>query len=241
MSNGNAAGAAVADIDSNVKIEDAGPCRKRLQIEIPASAVAEAVSSRLESVVAEAALPGFRPGRAPRRLIERRFGGMVRDEAKQQLAMQAYQSAVRDNKLRVLGDPEGGDELRDADMSGDKPVSFSLEVEVAPEITLPSLDGVEVKKPLLEVTDEMVDREVERLCVNEGSLEPQDKAGPGDYCIGHGKMTRDKDGELIHDINGAVIQMPPKDKDGKGMILGVMVDDLAKQAGSPKAGDTITI
>jgi len=87
----------------------------------------------------------------------------------------------------------------------------------------------------------MVQGELDRLCVNEGMLEPREQAGPGDYCAGHGVMTKDSDGEVIHDIEGAVIQIPSDDKTGEGMILGVKVADFTKQVGLPKAHETVTV
>jgi len=228
-------------VEPDVTIDEIGPCRKRITIQIPASAVAETLDEKFDMLAGEAQLPGFRTGKAPKSLIRRKFGSAVRDEAKQQLVSQAYQEAVEKHELRVLGEPEGGDELQDLELSAKEPIEFSVEVEVAPEFDMPTLEEIEVKKPLFEVEDEMVDREIDRMAMNEGNLESQDKASPGDYCIGRGVMTKDDGGETIHDIDGAVIQVPPKDSDGSGMILGVLVEDLAKQVGEPKPGDSLTI
>lgn len=233
--------AAVADAPAHtVKVEDVGPCRKKLTFEIPADRVAGVLSEKFEGLSTSVALPGFRPGHAPRKLVERRFGEAVREEAKQQLAAEAYQEAVKEHSLRVLGDPEGGDEIKDADLSGGKALKFSVEVEVAPEIKLPELDGIEVKKPIIEVTDEMVQAEMTQLMTNEGELEPREKAEAGDYCVGHGVMKGPKD-EVVLDIQGAVIRVPEKGEKTEGMILGVLVEDFAKQVGSPKPGDTVTV
>ncbi len=221
----------------NVKVEELGPCRRKLLIEVPGDVVAGAIASKMENLVAEARLPGFRPGKAPRGMIEKRFGKAVRDEAKQQLAAQAYQDAVRTHELRVIGDPEGGEELVEAELEPGVALSFSLEVEVAPDFELPDISKLEIKKPTMEVDDDMVGREVDRLCTMEGELKETDSSGPGSYCIGHGVMKDDTD-KVVLDIDGAVVQIPDKDGDGTGMILGVLVDDFAKQFGAPKKGDT---
>jgi trigger factor len=139
-----------------------------------------------------------------------------------------------------LGEPEGGNELADASIEADKPISFTLEIEVAPEFKSPGVDGIPVKKPVRDVTDEMVNEEIHRLGLMEGELAPRDVAEPGDYATGHG-IIKDKDGAVVLDIDGAVIQVPTKDKGGKGAILGIMVEDFAKQVGSPKPGDVLKI
>ncbi len=224
---------------NTVKITDIGPCLKKISIEIPADSVNEQVGTSLDTVLGETELPGFRKGRAPKRLVEKRFGTTIRREAKNQLVAQAYTEAIEEHKLRVIGDPTS-EMLAKIDIEDGKPLAFDLEVEVLPEFELPSLEDIGVKKPVLEVTDEMVQKEVDRLLLNEGRLEPKEKPGKGDYLTGHAVMT-DADGKTPHDIQDAVVQVPTDDKGGKGMILGVMVDDFAKQLGIPKIGETATI
>lgn len=225
---------------NKVKVEDLGSCRKKLTITIPGSTVTEQLETQMATLAVEAALPGFRPGHVPRRLIEKKFGGAVKLECKNQLIAQAYSQAIQDNKLNVLAEPEGNDELAALEVNPGKDLTFHLEVEVAPEFDLPAMDGLEVKKPLITVKDEQITEQIDRLRTNEGSLETQEKAAPGDYCIGKGTM-KDASGKVLLDLDGAVIQVPEKDKGPKGAILGVMVEDFGKQIGLPKGGDELTV
>lgn len=226
-------------IESKVTVTDAGPCRKKLAIEIPASVVEEQIGDSLDTVAVEADVPGFRRGRAPKRLIQKKFGTAVRREAKNQLVATAYSQAVEDNKLKVIGDPIS-DGLEDVEIEEGKALTFEVDVEVLPEFELPKLDGIEILKPTLELKDEQVDEEFKRLAMNEGTLAPREASEPGDYLTGHAKMTG-KDGTVHLEIPDAVIQVPPPEKEGKGMILGIMVEDFATQVGSPKPGDVLTI
>ncbi len=226
---------------NTVVVDDIGPSRKKITITVPASAVDEQLEQALTGLASEAALPGFRPGRAPRRLVEKRFGETVRKETKGQLISGAYSRAIEEHKLTPLGDPEGNEALEALVVEAGKAVTFSLEVEVAPEFELPAVEGIEVLKPLIRPSDEEVDEQLKRLAVNEGELVPHDRAGPGDYCIGHGVMKAADGGEVILDLRGAVIQVPGEGSDGRGAILGVMVDDFAAQVGNPKAGETVTV
>lgn len=224
-----------------VKVEDAGPCRKKLTIDVPKEQIADYVAEALENVMSTASLPGFRPGKAPKRIVEKRFGKAIRDDAKGRLVSQAYSQAIEMHSLRVIGEPEGGEEIADFDLDGGANLVFTVQVDVAPEVPLPDFAGLKIKRPLVVVDDKMVEGELERLCVNEGTLEPKEQGDPGDYCAGHGVMKKDSDGSVIHDIEGAVIQIPPVDKKGEGMILGVKVADFSKQIGTPKPHTTLTI
>lgn len=229
-----------ADSGQNtVTVSDSGPCTKKVSITIPAEVVSAKLNESIDTLSVEAVIPGFRKGRAPRRLVEKRFGPTLRSEAKNQLVAEAYSKAVEDNKLRVVGDPTS-QTLPEVTAEIGKPLSFEVEVEVVPEFEVPDTNAIPVKKPLLEVTDAMVEQEILKLCVNDGTLEERENPEPGDYLTGHAVMTG-ADGTEYYNIKGAVVQVPTQDKNGKGMVLGVAVDDFSAQLGLPKPGQTVTI
>jgi len=230
---------ATIDRPNKVSVQDAGPSRKKISIEIPAETVSEKLVGSVDLLVGQAALPGFRRGKAPRWLVEKQFGSAVKKEAKTELVSAAMTKAVQELNLQVLGSYPT-ESLNTAELAPGKPFIFDVEVEVLPEFTLPPLAGIAIKKPNIPITDEMVAEELNKLCVNEGALESRDQAEAGDYCTGHALM-KGKEGTEFYNLKGAVIQIPPADKQGKGMILGIMVDDFGTQVGSPKPGDTVTV
>ncbi len=232
----------VTESANNVSVEDAGPCRKRINVEVPADVVDSKLGDSLDALMHEAAVPGFRKGRAPRRLIERRFGTAIRDETKRQLMSSAYAEAVESNELKVIGEPTG-EGFTESDLEEGKAYTFSVEVEVMPDFELPELEGVKILKPAAEAPEGLVDEEIEKLRINEGALEEQESPEPGDYLTGHGVMKAKVKGEekVFHDIEGAVVRVPEAKDEGKGMVLGVMVEDFAKQLGAPTAGQSVTI
>lgn len=231
--------AETASLKSSVKVADAGPSLKKLSIEIPADTVTAKLRESMDSLQNAAVLPGFRPGRAPRGLVEKRFGSAIRAETKSQLVSQALTEAVKEHKLQVVGEPVAP-ELAGVELKEGKALAFDVEVEVVPEFTLPALDGVEVKRPTFEITDQMADDEIQKIRINEGTLEGRDTPEAGDYLTGHGIMTG-TDGTEFYNLQGAVVQIPAPDKNGKGMILGVSVEDFSKQFGLPKPGETATV
>ncbi len=233
-----------------VNITDAGPSRKKLAFSIPAERVTSKINEQVDNLVGQAQLPGFRKGKAPRSLIERQFGPSLRGDCKQQLISEAYGKAIQDHKLKVIGEPTS-EKLAELELQPGKPLTFELEVEVQPEFDLPTVDALEIKKPKLQTSDAMVDEEIQKFLVNEGTLESRDTPEPGDYITGHGIMKGvGKEAREFYNINGCVVQVPAKDKKGtggaggaggKGMILGIMVDDFDKQLGLPKVNDTVTL
>lgn len=225
--------------ENKITVQDAGPCRKKITIVIPAEAVDGSMQEAFATVAHEAALPGFRKGRAPKRLIEKRFGGYVRNEARGRLVSQAYQEAIESNNLKVLGQPPAST-FENLEVETGKPLTVELEVEVMPEFDLPELKGIKVLKPDASLPEGLVDSEIKKICVNEGTLEDRDTPEPGDYLMGKAVMN-DSDGTEHYNIEGAVVQIPPADGDGSGMILGVLVANFADQIGTPKPGDEVTV
>jgi trigger factor len=159
-------------LKNTVTIEDAGPCKKKLVIEVPEETVKKAADDQYETLRKEALVPGFRKGRVPRRLLEKRFGKETSEQIKLKLLAQASDSAIKDNKLDVLRDPDIDFEKIELPDAG--PLKFDFEVEVRPEFDLPKLEGIPVEKRKLKVTDEQIDKEIDQLLRWSGLLTPRD-------------------------------------------------------------------
>lgn len=144
-----------------VTIEEAGPCKKKVIIEVPEEAIKNATDEQYNTLRKEALVPGFRKGRAPRRLLEKRFGKETTEQVKLKLLADASESAIKDNELDVLGEPDI--DFEKIELPSDGPLKFDFEIEVRPEFDLPPLEGIPVSRTKLEVTDEQIDVEVERL------------------------------------------------------------------------------
>src|SRR4030042_3696369 len=86
-----------------VTIENVGPCKKKVTIEIVWEKIKKATDKQYEKQGKEALVPGFRKGRAPRRLLEKRFGKETTEQIKLTLLADASKSAIEDNKLQTIG------------------------------------------------------------------------------------------------------------------------------------------
>jgi len=149
------------ELKNAVTIEEAGPCKKKVIIEIPQAKIKKLTEKQYEDLRKEALVPGFRKGRAPRRLLEKRFGKETKEQIKLTLLSDASKSAIEDNKLQALGEPDI--EFEDIELPAEGPLTFDFEIEVRPEFDLPNLEGIPVTKTKLEVTDDQIDREIEQM------------------------------------------------------------------------------
>ena len=144
-----------------VTIEEAGPCKKKITIEIVQEKIKKAIDKQYEELGKEALVPGFRKGRAPRRLLEKRFGKETTEQIKLTLLSDASKSAIEENKLQAIGEPDI--DFDNIELPAEGSLTFDFEIEVRPEFDLPQLEGIPVTKTKLEVTDEQIDREIEQM------------------------------------------------------------------------------
>jgi trigger factor len=143
---------------NKVTIEEIGPCKKKLSIEVPEETIKKMLDEQFKDLRKDAVLPGFRRGRAPMRLVEKRYGSDIRGQVKLKILADASQKAIDDNKIDMLGDPDIDYEKVELPESG--PMTFGFEVEVRPQFELPELEGIAIEKPKVEITDAKIDEEI---------------------------------------------------------------------------------
>jgi trigger factor len=156
-----------------VTIEEAGPCKKKITIEIVQEKIKKATDKQYEQLSKEALVPGFRKGRAPRRLLEKRFGKETTEQIKLTLLADASKSAIEDNKLQTIGEPDI--DFENIQLPAEGSLTFDFEIEVRPEFDLPQLEGIPVTRTKLDVTDEQIDREIEQIQRWSGVWTPRDE------------------------------------------------------------------
>ncbi len=163
----------VAEVKNVVTIEDSGPCKKKVIVEIPAETIKTALNERYGELRRDSVVPGFRKGRAPVRLLEKRFGSEVSEQIKLKLLVDASDSALKDNELNTLGEPDFDHEK--IELPDEGPMKFDFEVEVRPEFDLPELEGIAIEKPKIEFSDELVDDEIEAMRKRAGIWVPKEE------------------------------------------------------------------
>ena len=205
----------------------------RLTVEIDEAEMDEALDDVMQRLSREIRVPGFRPGKVPRKVLETRMGGasVLRSEAIREVLPEYYSRAVSETETDPIDQPDidvtGGEE------SG--PVSFEAVVLVRPTVAIPGYRGLVVTMPTLEVTDEEVTAQVDRLRATSGELVE----------VTRPVLTGD---QVTIDIRGT---RPEADADGDDNDL--TAEDFLYEVGSDgvipglddqlvgtKAGDTVT-
>ena len=197
-----------------------------LVIELPVEEVTKSFDKAYQKLAQQVNIPGFRKGKAPRKMIEARIGidGM-RSEAFDFIIPDAYRRAVKENAVEPVGRPE----VTDVTLNPGEPCVFTVSVVTRPEVTLGEYKGLSVEAPVTEVTAEEVDKQIEALRER------------------HAKMVVAEDAELangdfaIIDFDGMVDGKPFNGGQSKGYPLevgsGSFIPGFEDQLIGAKAGE----
>jgi trigger factor len=142
-----------------VEVEQEPDSVSTLHIELPPEQVAKEWNAIAENFARYAKIPGYRPGKAPRRVIEAKFKREIQEELTKKLVSESYRDAIAEKQLRVVSLTN----LEDVNIADDKTMRFRATVITAPEFDLPDYKNITVQLPPLEVSDEEVNEAIERV------------------------------------------------------------------------------
>jgi trigger factor len=163
-----------------------GECQYEVKVTVPIANERKKAEEMYSELKDEAEIPGFRRGRAPVKLIERKFGKAVKGEVAAKLVSAAYEKLIEDQKLKPYGYPDIDGMENNKDRPADQPIEFTLKFEVAPRVELGKYRGVEVERPVVTVDENDIDEAVEELRDRQSTYEPTKKnakAKVGDQVI----------------------------------------------------------
>lgn len=185
----------------DLQIEDVSLSRRRLRFTVDGAHVKGEIDRAYNDLKNRVKLPGFRPGKVPRHVLEARFGRQIRGEVGARIIEQSYQNAA--SGLAVAGQPAVEER---SEVSGGQPFTFTIAVDVRPEVAVKDYNGMVVRYPLAPLSDEMVDgavqRELSRRARIEEVAEPRAVA-EGDFVLAEVKLVRD--GEVLADEPGTML------------------------------------
>ncbi len=160
-------------------VEKLSPTRVRINVEVPFTELEPEFDRAFKQLASQVRLPGFRPGKAPRKLLEARFGReAMLDQVVNDALPGRYSEAVTSSDLRPIGQPDI--EVTKKEYGED--LEFTAEVDIRPEIDLPDLDALELTVDAIEIGDDEVDAELQNLRARFGTLTGVDRAAEdGDF------------------------------------------------------------
>ncbi|OJZ68259.1 trigger factor [Mycolicibacterium diernhoferi] len=160
-------------------VEKLSPTRVRINVEVPFTELEPDFDRAFKQLASQVRLPGFRPGKAPRKLLEARVGrGAVLEQVVNDALPSRYSEAITSAELQPLGQPE----IDVTKLEDGEELVFTAEVDIRPEIDLPDLSALKITVDPIEVGDDEVDTELQNLRARFGTLTGVDRpAAEGDF------------------------------------------------------------
>jgi trigger factor len=216
-----------------VQIASPGACQRHVTVMVPREDIERYFDKAFGDLMPNASVPGFRAGRAPRKLVEHRFRKDVADQVKGSLLMDSLSQITEDQKLAAISEPDL--DVTAIEMPDEGPMTFEFDIEVRPEFDMPQWKGLTIERPVREISAKDIDQELQRLLASRGRLTPVDgAASPGDFITANFTF---KDGDEVVNENrertvrlASLLSFP----DGK-------IENFAKQMTGVEPGQSRTL
>ena len=214
----------------SVQVEKLEKNMAKLTIEVSSEEFENAIAKAYKKNKNKISMPGFRKGKAPRAMIEKMYGkGIFYEDAANSIIPDAYADAAKERELEIVAQPE----IDVTQIESGKPFIFTATVALKPEVTLGEYKGIEVEKKEVEVTDEEVEAEINKVREsNARMLDIDDRA------------TQDGDTVLI-DFDGYVDgkQFEGGKADDYSLVLGShsFIDNFEEQLVGKNIGDDVEV
>jgi trigger factor len=220
----------------NVTVENLAPCKKLVRVEVEAKAVDESFDSVTKEFQKQVSLPGFRPGKAPRDMVLRKYEKDILDEVKRKLITDSYRKAIEEQKLEVLGHPD----IEEIQFSRGQPLLFAATIETAPDFQLPEYKGLPVKREARSVTDADMTRALDTLRRQRVEFKTVERpAQAGDIAVVN--YTGVSDGRPITELAPTAKGLTEQKNFWVEMQPGSFIPGFADQLTGAKAGDKRTV
>jgi len=219
-------------LDLEVSIDEVSTCQRRVKVTVPRADIDRYRDDAIGELMPSALLPGFRPGRAPRRLVSSRFKSELSDQIRSKLVTDAMTQVSQSGKLSPISEPDL--DLAAVVLPDDGPLTFEFSIEVRPEFELPQWKGLAITRPAREIGAADVDEALGNILRERGRYVPS--AAPpaaGDLIVANLRLTNGD--ELLSQAAEMEIVVRPKLSFADGSLEGF--DALVAKA---KPGETVT-
>jgi trigger factor len=146
-------------MDIQITPKETVGAERHVEVSVPADAVQAVEERTTRRYASQARLPGFRPGKAPAAMVRKRFADAIRQDTLQEIVQDAYKALLEREQLEVVNQPH----IHDLKFEPGQPLTFTFHLEVRPEIKLDRLDGFRVERPSTEVTDDMLQQQLDQV------------------------------------------------------------------------------
>lgn len=165
-----------------VKVAETSACERHVTVTIPREDIERYFSDKFDDLAPKAEVPGFRLGKAPRKLVENRFRDQVEDQVKGSLLMDSLAQISDDEDFSAISEPDF--DFESIDIPEDGPMTYEFNIEVRPEFEMPEWKGMKLTRTEQEFSDEEIDAEILKMGSRSSDMVPVEEAAQlGDFVV----------------------------------------------------------
>ena len=220
----------------NVSVENLGPCKKLLRVEVPVERVNATFDEMTAAFQKQAQLPGFRPGKAPRHLVVKSFDGRINEEARKKLFEDSYRTAATEQKLRVIVTID----VEEQSFGRGVPFGYTVTLEHTPEFDLPNYKGLKAQREIATASEADITRALDILKEQQVKYNDVQRAAlDGDILVVNYKGTAD--GKPITEYNATAKGLAEKQNTWVQIAENSFIPGFTSQLIGASAGDKRTV
>lgn len=218
-------------LDLQVEVASPSSCERHVTVTVSRTDIDRYLDDAYSELMTSASVPGFRVGRAPRKLVENRYKKEIGEQIKGSLLMDSLSQISEEQSFTAISEPDLN--LDAVEVPDEGPMTFEFNIEVRPEFEMPKWRGLKITRPVREFSVEDVDEQLEKMLTRFGQLKPHDGAATdGDYLTAH--ITSRHNGKVLEEDEDRVLRIRPDLSFRDGQLEG-----FGKLAEGTKAGDKI--
>jgi trigger factor len=220
----------IEDLNLTADVQKISSCERRVKVTVPQSEVEQYFQKEFAELEKTAYVPGFRLGKAPRKLVEKRFKKDITDQVKHALVVNALTTINRKGDFTPINEPDL--QYDSLILPDNGPFVFEFSIEVRPEFDLPEWKGLKIEKPVRDFSPADIDNTIKRILENHGALEYKtEPAESNDYI--ETKLTFKAGEQILSSIDHETIRIHPilsfhdgVIKDVDTLLIGVKSGDV---------------
>jgi len=216
----------------DVSVENVSACKRHVKVSIPREDIDRYIVDALDDLIPKAEVKGFRPGRAPRKLVEHQFKDEIRERVKGALLLDSLQQVNEEHELSAISEPDL--DVQQLDIPEDGPFTFEFDLEVRPDFEMPDWKGLKLERPVHELSDKDVQTQLGDFLRQHVRLVPYDGAAEAEDFLAV-NITFNHEGQQLNRLEEQLVRVRPQVSFRDGTI-----DGFDKLMTGAKAGDKKT-
>ncbi|MEL6898381.1 MAG: trigger factor, partial [Planctomycetota bacterium] len=218
----------------NVEVEKPHPCKREVVVTIGHADVVRYTEDQFKDLAPEAQIPGFRPGRAPRQLLEKQFKESVKERVKSALLMDALGQITDSEEFNAISEPDFDFESIEMPDKGD--FKFQFSIEVRPEFDTPQWQGMELTCLEVDIDEDDVQLGVNRLMKRYATTETIDDGAEINDVLVADAIFRDESGNIVSELDEEKIALRQRLS-----FPDAVIEDFGDQLKGIKSGESKTV